>query len=128
MPLARNCIHTRWTLTSQHFQSGSMSLCFLQAVAKVNLPEGGITQQEFFNHLLAHLQGVRHPQDSISSIGDTLASIEPWVGSLREVALASDYKPLEGKLASFSPQPRCDKQAQLDTSDYEGIFTLCIKG
>src|SRR4051812_14705734 len=94
--------HTRWTLTSQHFQSGNMSLCFLQAVAKANLPEGGITQQEFFNHLLSHFQGVRHPQDSISSIGDTLASIQPWVGSLREVALASDYKPLEGKLASFS--------------------------
>ena len=81
-----------------------MSLCFLQALANAHSREGGIQQQEYFNHLLAHFRGVRHPQDSISGIGETLAKIQPWVGSLREVALASDYNPLDGKLGSLSPE------------------------
>jgi len=81
-----------------------MSLCFLQAFAKAHSREFAIPQKDYFNHLLAHFRGVRHPQDSISGIGETLAKLQPWVGSLREVALASDYKPLEGKLGALFPE------------------------
>ena len=79
-----------------------MSLCFMQALSKEKLTEGGITEQEYHRHLLAHLQGVRHSEDSIPSVGDTLLAIEPWAGSLREIALKSDYDPLEGKSSGAS--------------------------
>jgi hypothetical protein len=76
-----------------------MSLCFLKALT--SLVNGSITQQEYISHLLAHLQGVRHPDDNIPSIKEPLVSFEPWAASLRDLALATKYEPLEGKLASL---------------------------
>ena len=74
-----------------------MSLCFLQTIGKRNLAQGGITEQEYLQHNLAHFQGIRHPQDSIPSIANTLAALVPWLGSLREIALAPTYEPLASK-------------------------------
>jgi hypothetical protein len=78
-----------------------MSLCFLQALAKAKQQQNSISDQEYIQHLAAHFRGIRHPEDSIVSVGDTLSAIEPWAGSLREIALTSTYNPLEGKNITF---------------------------
>ena len=73
-----------------------MSLCFLEALAKAHRSDTCISQQEYAHHLLQHFRGVRHPQDDLSSITDTLTKIEPWAAALREIILAHVYEPLEG--------------------------------
>lgn len=74
-----------------------MSLCFLQALSKLKQSENSITEQEYIQHLVAHFRGIRHPEDSNTSVADSLQAIEPWAGSLREIALESMYDPLHGK-------------------------------
>lgn len=71
-----------------------MSFCFLKAFT--NSVNGSITQQEYFVQLLEHFRGVRHPHDSVPSVREPLANFEPWVASLRDLALASDYEPFKG--------------------------------
>jgi hypothetical protein len=79
-----------------------MSLCFLQALAEVKRRESSVTEPEYIERLVAHLRGIRHPEDDIASVGDTLAAIEPWAGSLREIALTSAYGQLQGKQITYS--------------------------
>jgi hypothetical protein len=78
-----------------------MALCFLQALAEAKRRENNIAEQEYIEHLVAHFRGIRHSEDSIASVGDTLAAIEPWAGSLREVALASTYGHLQGTIMTY---------------------------
>ncbi|KAF2125948.1 hypothetical protein P153DRAFT_434341 [Dothidotthia symphoricarpi CBS 119687] len=85
-----------------------MSSCFLKALA--NVKKGTITQQEYISCLVSHFRGVRHSDDSVPSIRKPLTSFEPWAASLRELALATNYKPLE------------------DTSEYEQLFITCLEG
>ncbi|KAJ4990057.1 hypothetical protein SVAN01_04520 [Stagonosporopsis vannaccii] len=85
-----------------------MSLCFLEAF--VRFKSGAIPEQEFLDNLLAHFRGTRHREDEKQSNGEPLANFEPWMASLRDVALAGDYKPLE------------------DTSNHETLLSLCLQG
>jgi len=87
-----------------------MSLCFLEALTAFIRRENGITEQEYIQHLVAHFRGIRHPNDNIPSITNTLSAIYPWAGSLREIALESVYDPLP------------------DTSTYETFFLACAQG
>jgi hypothetical protein len=76
----------------------NISMCFLKALAKFYAREGGTTAIEYHQQLLAHLAGVRHPEDNIPSISGTLRMLEPWAGCLREVALNTEYEPLQGRI------------------------------
>jgi hypothetical protein len=86
-----------------YMQSSSMSLCFLKAFTKVK--GGAITQQEYMSMLLSHFREVRHREDDIPGSKEPLANFEPWAASLRELALSSDYKPLEGTLFEIHLRP-----------------------
>ena len=81
-------------------QSEDMSLCFLKAFTDAKT--GSITQQEYISNLVSHFRGLRHQEGEIPSVIEPLACFEPWVASLRDLALTSEYEPLEGKLAHRS--------------------------
>jgi hypothetical protein len=83
-----------------------MSLCFLQALSKLKRLENSITEQEYIQYLVLHFRGVRHPEDNIAGVADTLQAIEPWAGSLREIALESVYDPLQSKTQLTYVHPR----------------------
>ncbi|KAH7066911.1 hypothetical protein BKA63DRAFT_607792 [Paraphoma chrysanthemicola] len=85
-----------------------MSLCFLQAFTKST--SRSITREEYVDHLLSHFQGVRHPQDSDTRTIEPLACFEPWVASLRDLALRSSYEPFQ------------------DVSAYINLFKTCFEG
>jgi hypothetical protein len=106
-----------------------MSLCFLQALAQANRRENSIADQEYIKHLVAHFRGIRHPEDATTSVGDTLAAIEPWAGSLREIAITPIYSELQGKkddiLGFFCVL--CTNYF-LDTSAYESLFLASLQG
>lgn len=75
-----------------------MSLCFLKLWLRWK--DGELAEQTFLGYLLAHYRGVRHKEDETPSSGEPLANFEPWLASVRDLALASDYEPLEGTLAN----------------------------
>ena len=71
-----------------------MSLCFHEAfIAKV---EAKITEEEYLSYLIAHFRGVRHPQDNDRDF--IVSTFDPVGASIREMALRTDYKPLEGEI------------------------------
>ncbi|KAI8938326.1 hypothetical protein NX059_005978 [Plenodomus lindquistii] len=96
---------------TQHLQppppTTIMSLCFLTAFTK--LKSGAITQQEYTEHLLAHLRGTRHPEDAAPRL-EPLANFEPWAAALRDIALTESYQPLS------------------DTSTHALLFSHSISG
>lgn len=70
-----------------------MSLCFREAfLAK---QDHKITEEEYLGHLIAHLRGVRHPQDSDRDV--IVSKFDPFGASIREMALRTDYEPLQGE-------------------------------
>ena len=70
-----------------------MSLCFRDAF--VSKQSGTITEEEYLDHLIAHFRGVRHPQDSDKEDVIT-AKWDPFGASIKEMALRTDYEPLQG--------------------------------
>jgi len=70
-----------------------MSLCFREAFLAKQYNE--ITEDEYMGHLLAHFRGVRHPHDSGKDT--TVSKSDPFGAAIRDMALKTDYQPLEGK-------------------------------
>jgi len=75
-----------------------MSLCFLKLW--LSWKDGELPEQEFLSHLLAHYRGICHKDDEIPSTGEPLANFEPWLASVRDLALAGDYESVEGTSAT----------------------------
>lgn len=80
-----------------------MSLCFGEAFDAKRA--GKITEEEYFGHLLAHFRGVRHPQDS--GIEREVSSFDPVGASIRELALRTDYQPMQGNYISSLTRRMC---------------------
>ncbi|KAH7071649.1 hypothetical protein FB567DRAFT_612236 [Paraphoma chrysanthemicola] len=93
---------------NKHPQREEMPLCFLRAFTEST--SRSITQEAYINHLLSHFQGVRHPQDSDTRTIESLACFEPWVASLRDLALTASYEPFQG------------------VSAYAALFKTCLEG
>ena len=68
----------------------------------LNARKGTITEQQLLKDTLAHFRGVRHPDDAIPSLGIIISKLEPWVASIRELALAENYQPLKGEVDRLS--------------------------
>jgi hypothetical protein len=77
--------------------TANMSLCFVKAFAEVGRRGAGIKENEYLKHAVAHLSGVRHPEDSESGSVAVLMKFEPWLASLRALALTGSYDDVEGK-------------------------------
>lgn len=112
---------------TENILGGKMSLCFLRAMAAYKRGEGNISEQEYHNHLLAHFQGARHPEDETPSNGAPLGKFEPWAGPLRELALYSEYEVVEGTY-NRSPCNSARLTPLTDISSYKQLFAACTNG
>lgn len=82
-------------------QDCSKSLCFKEASIAWLMSE--ISEKEYFGHLLVHLQGIRHPSDTLTNRGaSSRIPSDRFASSLREVALSGDYEPQKGTPTSMS--------------------------
>lgn len=58
-------------------------------------PSKKITREQYFEALLAHLRGMRHPEDiALKRRGGLVCT---WVQAFQKVALKDNYEPLSGK-------------------------------
>ncbi|KAI9765324.1 MAG: hypothetical protein M1839_005524 [Geoglossum umbratile] len=78
-----------------------MSLCFRDAF--LSLRRNSITDTEYLSSLLAHFRGVRHPQDSEYDV--IVPKFDPFGASIRDLALKTDYEPLESDSLPSLIQP-----------------------
>jgi hypothetical protein len=77
-------------------------LCFATAVSRTWQPRPGdgiryFGEDEWVFHMVAHMRGARHPEDDLETHG-SLGLIDPVGNSIREIALAKGYQPLNGML------------------------------
>ena len=70
-----------------------MSLCFKDAYRERQ--NNKITEEAYLGHLIAHFRGVRHPEDSSTTL--TGPSPDPFGGSIREMVLETDCPIMQGK-------------------------------
>lgn len=76
-----------------------MAACFMDSL--LNMKSDAITEQQLLRNVLAHFQGVRHREDTILGIGVPLSKFEPWIASIRDLALADDYEPLRSQIPTL---------------------------
>lgn len=93
----------------------------------LSVRSGAITEMELVSNLVAHFRGVRHREDAKPGIGVPLSKFEPWIGSLRDLALADDYEPLKGQQLVLLQDKIVIKHYE-DTSAHEHLLTVCLSG
>ena len=76
-----------------------MAACFMDSL--LNMKSDAITEQQLLRNVLTHFQGVRHREDTILGIGVPLSKFEPWIASIRDLALADDYEPLRSQIPTL---------------------------
>ena len=94
-----------WTTGSAHqYQTQvpdpSKVLCFREASLALLRHES--SEQEYFSHLLAHLQGTRHPADSSENTTGRMRALgsDAFANSMRDLALKSNYQTPQGTQSS----------------------------
>jgi hypothetical protein len=73
---------------TQYIPSGDPE-CF--NVSSFAHSRGQISTTEYINHMLAHLRGVRHPED------DRVEVFDPLSMAIKECLFQPDFTPLAGK-------------------------------
>ena len=78
----------------------SKVLCFKEASLAMLRDES--SEQEYFAHLLAHLQGTRHPADNLENTTGRMRALgsDAFANSMRDLALKSSYQTPQGTHSS----------------------------
>ena len=82
------------------------SYCFDEALLRTCPPHAPIdlrliSEEEWMEHLVAHMRGTRHPGDALEHHA-WLEVIDPIGNSIRILALKEGYQPLNGMVLLFS--------------------------